>query len=61
MLASLWRVDDRETARFMQRFYAELARVPGDAALALQRAQAVSARREGGVPHWAAFTLLVQR
>lgn len=61
VLASLWRVDDRETARFMQRFYAELARVPGDAALALQRAQAVSARREGGVPHWAAFTLLVQR
>lgn len=61
VLASLWRVDDRDTARFMQRFYAELSRTPDDAAAALQRAQAAAARQRGEVPHWAAFTLLVRR
>lgn len=61
VLASLWRVDDRETARFMRRFYAELTRTPGDAAGALHRAQSAAARQGGEVPHWAAFTLLVRR
>jgi len=61
VLASLWRVDDRDTAHFMRRFYAELSRTPGDAARALQRAQAAAARQAGHVPHWAAFTLLVRR
>lgn len=60
VLASLWRVDDRSTARFMQRFYVELARTPTDAALALQRTQQAAA--DGGQPpwQWAAFTLLAR-
>lgn len=61
VLASLWRVDDRDTARFMQRFYRELARTPADAALALHRAQRAAAREPAGMPHWGAFTLLVRR
>lgn len=61
VLASLWRVDDRETARFMQRFYSELAALPNDAALALHKAQLSALRSESGPPHWAAFTLLVRR
>ena len=63
VLASLWRVDDRETARFMQRFYRQLAKTPADAGLALQRAQVESMRTgvPGNTPHWAAFTLMTRR
>jgi CHAT domain-containing protein len=60
VLASLWRVDDRSTARFMQRFYAELARVPGDAALALHRTQQAAADAGQAPWQWAAFTLLAR-
>lgn len=60
VLASLWRVDDRATARFMQRFYAAYAREQGDASAALQTAQK-QAMAEGAAPRdWAAFVLLTQ-
>ncbi len=60
VLASLWRVDDRATARFMQRFYAAYARQGGNAALALQQAQR-KAIDEGAPPNdWAAFVLVAQ-
>lgn len=60
VLASLWRVDDRATARFMQRFYTAYARLHGDAATALQTAQRQSIA-EGAAPRdWAAFVLLTR-
>lgn len=61
VLASLWRVNDRDTARFMQRFYRELARSPDDAALALQRAQRAAWRSGVPPPDWGAFTLTSRR
>ncbi|MDI4634118.1 CHAT domain-containing protein [Pelomonas sp. V22] len=60
VLASLWRVDDRATARFMQRFYAAYALQRGDASAALQTAQK-KAMAEGTPPRdWAAFVLLAR-
>lgn len=60
VLASLWRVDDRTTARFMQRFYKAYARLQGDAAAALQQAQR-QAMADGASPRdWAAFVLLAR-
>jgi CHAT domain-containing protein len=44
----------------MQRFYAELARVPGDAALALHRTQQAAADAGQAPWQWAAFTLLAR-
>jgi CHAT domain-containing protein len=56
VLASLWAISDRSTARFMESFYTRLR--AGDARdRALQEAQ-VASRREGAHPyHWAAFQL----
>jgi CHAT domain-containing protein len=62
VLASLWRVPDRQTAELMSGFFAELEQ-GGDQAAALRRAQLrlIRARRElDGAAHplyWAAFTL----
>jgi CHAT domain-containing protein len=60
VLASLWRVDDRATARFMQRFYAAYARQPGQAAAALQQAQRQALADGAPARDWAAFVLLAQ-
>jgi len=62
VLASLWKVEDRHTAAFMRRFYAELAARPGDYRDALQAVQRASLRGWPGLSpqprHWAAFTLV---
>lgn len=60
VLASLWRVDDRATARFMQRFYAAYARHRGNAARALQQAQQQAISEGAPERDWAAFVLLAQ-
>lgn len=60
VLASLWRVDDRATARFMQRFYTAYASQPGQAAAALQRAQRQAMAEGAPARDWAAFVLLGQ-
>lgn len=60
VLASLWRVNDRATARFMQRFYAAYARQPGHAAAALQQAQRQAMAEGAPARDWAAFILLGQ-
>lgn len=58
VVASLWRVEDAGTARFMRRFYAALAAHRGQAAAALRQAQ-VEAQRAGEPARiWAAFVLL---
>ncbi|MBB4845866.1 hypothetical protein HNP55_004420 [Paucibacter oligotrophus] len=60
--ASHWKVDDRQTAALMRRFYAELAKRPADYAGALQRAQTAALQdRRLAYTHpyyWAAFTLV---
>lgn len=58
VLASLWRVDDRATARFMQDFYARYARAGSDAAHALQATQRAAMVRGEPAHQWAAFVLL---
>ncbi|MDT9000840.1 CHAT domain-containing protein [Paucibacter sp. APW11] len=59
LLASLWRVDDQATARFMQDFYSRYARSGGtDAAAALQAAQRQAMARGEPAHHWAAFVLI---
>ncbi|MBL8981803.1 MAG: CHAT domain-containing protein, partial [Gemmatimonadetes bacterium] len=57
VLATAWRVDDAETARFMAGFYRELARglAVGDA---LHRTKAAARRRGAPVNVWSAFTLV---
>lgn len=57
VLASLWRVDDRATARFMQRFYAAYS---GNAAAALQQAQRQAVAEGAPARDWAAFVLLAR-
>ena len=62
MLASLWSVADRESARLMVDFWDNLAQKPGKAE-ALRQAQLkmIQARREANAAahpfYWAAFTL----
>lgn len=58
VLASLWRVDDRATARFMQRFYTAYAQQRGQAAVALQQAQRQAMADGAPARDWAAFVLL---
>ncbi|MFG6440911.1 CHAT domain-containing tetratricopeptide repeat protein [Roseateles sp. LKC17W] len=60
VLASLWRVDDRATARFMQRFYTAYTRQHGDAATALQQAQRQAMAEGAPARDWAAFVLLAR-
>jgi CHAT domain-containing protein len=49
VVASLWRVEDRSTARLMREMYASLASAGGDAATALRRSQLkLRALRQGG-------------
>ncbi|MCX2864917.1 CHAT domain-containing protein [Paucibacter sp. PLA-PC-4] len=64
VLASLWRVDDRATARFMQRFYAAYAaRASQDgnaAATALRQAQRQAMADGAPARDWAAFVLLAK-
>ncbi|MBL8275487.1 MAG: CHAT domain-containing protein [Pelomonas sp.] len=60
VLASLWRVDDRATARFMQRFYAAYATQPHNAAAALQQAQRQAIAQGAPARDWAAFVLVGQ-
>jgi tetratricopeptide (TPR) repeat protein len=57
VLATAWRVDDAQTARFMAGFYRELAngRNVGEA---LQRTKAAARRRGAAVSVWGAFTLV---
>jgi CHAT domain-containing protein/tetratricopeptide (TPR) repeat protein len=56
VLASLWAISDRSTARFMESFYERLRRgAPRD--LALQEAQVASLRQGAHPYHWAAFQL----
>ena len=60
VLASLWRVADHDTARFMPLFYAALKQQPDDPARALQQARR-SAAGQGMAPEaWAAFTLTMR-
>lgn len=56
VLASYWRVDDRTTAAFMQRFYRYLLVDRLSAAAALRRAQ-LDASRTSPTHDWAAFSL----
>jgi tetratricopeptide (TPR) repeat protein len=56
VVASLWPVDDRITARFMTCFYAALARDTAPA-VALREAQHEIRRDHPHPGHWAAFTL----
>lgn len=60
VLASLWRVDDRSTARLMGHFYRALARPGTNPAAALREAQLeLKADRLTAAPrHWAAFVLI---
>jgi CHAT domain-containing protein len=58
VLASLWRVDDRATARFMQRFYAAYAKLRGQASTALKEAQRQAIDEGAPEREWAAFVLL---
>lgn len=60
VLASLWRVDDQATARFMQAFYRAYVRLRGDAAGALQAAQRNSLGAGAPARHWAAFVLIAR-
>ena len=60
VLASLWRVDDRATARFMQRFYAAYATHRGRASHALQAAQQQAIHEGAPARDWAAFILLAR-
>jgi CHAT domain-containing protein len=56
VLASLWAVSDRSTARFMESFYQRLRQgAPRDRAL--QDAQVASLRQGAHPYHWAAFQL----
>jgi CHAT domain-containing protein len=70
VLASLWRVDDQTTARFMQVFYEEGSRAASqrgsagtpDLAVALQRTQARLLAGAGSrASDWAAFVLMEAR
>ena len=58
VVASLWRVEDAGTARFMRRFYAALAAHRGQAAAALRQAQREAQRAGDPARIWAAFVLL---
>lgn len=58
VVASLWRVEDAGTARFMRRFYAALAAHRGQAAAALRQAQREAQRAGEPARIWAAFVLL---
>jgi CHAT domain-containing protein len=62
VLASLWRVEDRSTARLMRELYDDLPKQRGDAATALRRSQLkLRAVRAGGARpfahpyYWAGF------
>jgi hypothetical protein len=59
VVASLWKVTDASTAELMHRFYAAIARLPRDAAGALQEAQLAILRTEAWSHphHWAAHVL----
>jgi CHAT domain-containing protein len=58
VVATLWPVDDRATARLVERFYAHLAR-GATVSRALQHAQREMAAADGAIPfHWAAFTVV---
>jgi CHAT domain-containing protein len=61
VLASLWRVDDTATARFMLRYYRAFASSAGNAGLALHVAQRESIGAGEPPHHWAAFVLLTNR
>jgi len=56
-LVSLWDVNDRSTAAFMERFYARL-RTSDDKAQALRRAMLESREVEGHPYYWAPFVLV---
>lgn len=59
VLASLWRVDDQATARFMQDFYARYARIGSvDASAAVHWAQREAMARGEPAHNWAAFVLI---
>jgi CHAT domain-containing protein len=59
VVASLWQIDDRASAEFMQRFYEGILRQGLRPAAALQAAQiSMSRDRRWSSPYyWAAFTL----
>jgi CHAT domain-containing protein len=66
VVASLWRVEDRSTARLMREFYDSLPSQHGDVAAALRRSQLkVRNQRDGGRRpwqhpyYWAGFQLSV--
>jgi CHAT domain-containing protein len=56
VVCSLWKVDDDETARFMEALYSRLAAraAPGEALKDVRRAAA----REQSAPQWSAFILV---
>jgi CHAT domain-containing protein len=56
VVASHWRVSDKETAAFMQSFYRNLLQQRLPAGAALRRAQ-LDQLSAGGDLHWAAFSL----
>ncbi|MBK8165077.1 MAG: CHAT domain-containing protein [bacterium] len=57
LVATLWPVDDRATARLMERFYERLA--AGDpVGVALRAARADAARQGGSPADWAAFVVV---
>ena len=62
MVATLWPVQDRATARFMERFYVELAggRSESEALAVAQRAAARNPRTAHPF-YWAAFALVTGR
>jgi CHAT domain-containing protein len=68
VVASLWRVEDRSTARLMREMYASLASTGGDAADALRRSQLkLRSLRQGGTRayehpyYWGGFLISASR
>jgi CHAT domain-containing protein len=57
VLASLWKVDDRETARLMERFYKALLEEHMMAPAALRQAQREALKRRPQPYYWAGFSL----
>jgi CHAT domain-containing protein len=58
VVASLWRVDDRATARFMRAFYVQLARGATVAGALREAQRTVAADPEMAAPfYWAGFVV----
>jgi CHAT domain-containing protein len=57
VIATLWRIDDEGAARFAERFYDHLSRVPPVEALALAQRDLMSDARWRHPYYWAGYTI----